>query len=116
MDSLSAAGRIAFERDPDKDMFVAIIELLQTTFAEVSTPTGRPYNATRAYVSLYRNGARGSVSKAVLNPQAQGFGYLGDAGRLDLSYEWFALNPTWSFSLEVRRRAWEKLNAWLGSK
>jgi hypothetical protein len=83
--------------------------LLQRTFEEVKDQKGRGYNASRAYQSLYRNGARESVCLAVMNPRAEGFGRLGDEGRLDLTYETFVLDPRWSFDERTRTRASQKL-------
>jgi hypothetical protein len=100
----------ALENDPDPDLFKAVRGLLQRTFAEVRGEDGRGYNASRAYQPLYRNGARESVSRAILNASATGFGRVGDAGRLDLSYEWMALNPQWNFSKQIRDRAWKRLD------
>jgi hypothetical protein len=99
----------ALKNDPDPELFKAVFDLLQTTFREIRDEAGRGYNASRAYQSLYRYGARESVGRAVLKPSAEGFGRLESAGRLDLTYEWLVLNPRWQFSPEVRSRAWERL-------
>ena len=99
------------EKDPEPELFLAVYELLQRTFREVRDEQGRGYNATRSYQSMYRNGARESVRRAVMNPRAEGFGRLGEARRYDLSYEWFVLNPCWQFEQSVRQRAWDKLSA-----
>jgi hypothetical protein len=108
---LTAIAQLARSKDPEKDLFDAIWDLLQRNFHEVHNSEGRGYNASRAYQSLYRHGARRSVELAVLNPNAEGFGRLGEEGRLDLTYEWFVLNPRWSFSEPTRQKAWEKLAA-----
>jgi len=115
MPDLPEIAEEAYRQDPDPEMFLAIYELLKQTFAEIRDESGRGYNASRAYQSLYRNGARESVRRAILNPNADGFGRVGDAGRLDLSYEWFALNPRWAFAETIRERAWSKLNPELRS-
>jgi lysyl-tRNA synthetase class I len=97
--------------DPEPELYKAVYDLLQRTFQEVKDDLGRGYNPSRSYQSLYRNGSREAVQRSVLKRTTQGFGRLDEARRLDLSYEWFVLNPKWQFSEEVRQRAWQKLDA-----
>src|SRR5688572_20359588 len=94
----------ALQRDAEPELFEAIWNLPQRNFREVKDEAGRGYNASRAYQSLYRHGSRQSVERAVLNEGADGFGRLGDEGRLDLTYEWFVLNPHWKFPTQSGRR------------
>jgi hypothetical protein len=107
---MSAEALAAFQREPEPDLFLAIYDLLKRTFQQVRKPDGTPYNPTRSYGSLYRNGARESINRAVLRPNTEGYGFVIDAGRFDLSYEWFVLNPQWEFSSTVKQQAWERLN------
>jgi hypothetical protein len=113
---LNDAALEAIQKDPDTDLFAEIYGLLQRTFREIHDEKGRGYNASRAYQSLYRNGARESVRRAVLKPTTEGFGRVEEAGRLDLTYEWLVLNPRWRFSDEVREREWSRLDSLLGQR
>jgi hypothetical protein len=108
---LSPKARDAFERAPDRALFLEVDEVLKRTFRE-GRDEGGGYNASRAYQSLYRNGARDSVSRAIWRQAPSGFGRVIEAGRVDLSYEWLALNPRWNFSEEVRSQASNRLTAY----
>jgi hypothetical protein len=103
----------AYSNDPDPELFEAIYDLLKRTFREIRDEVGRGYSASRAYQSLYRNGARESVRRAVLQTTTEGFGRVEEAGRLDLTFEWLALNPQWRFSDDVRVASWSRLNSLL---
>jgi hypothetical protein len=96
--------------DPEPELFEAVYDLLQRTFREVRDERGRGYNAGYSYKSIHQAGAGDAVSRSILKARTDGFGRIEEAGRLDLSYEWFSLDPRWHFSEEVRRRAWDRLN------
>jgi hypothetical protein len=112
---MSETAKRARQRDPDPALFDAVFELLQRTSNEIHNEEGRPYVATYSYRSLFNNGARESVTRSILKVRTDGFGRVEEAGRLDLSYEWFVLDPRWQFSEEVRLRAWQRLNGRLAA-
>jgi hypothetical protein len=112
---MSVHAVAAYERDAEPHLFLAVYDLLQRTYHEVRKLDGTPYNPTYSYRSLYNNGGREAVTRAILKSTPEGFGTVIEAGRFDLSYEWFVQNPVWRFATNVRQRAWDRLNPILRS-
>ena len=113
---LTKRAAAARATDPEPALFDVVYELLQRTAREIQHEDGSPYNAGNSYRDLYDLGAREAVEKSVLKSSTSGFGKVGDAGRLDLSYEWLVLRPDLTFGPEVKRRAWERLDRFLATQ